>query len=259
MKRSRLSRIRPGMSLPLAAIALALVLSATALTGHLAAAKAQEGTPVTGTTPSTVQVSGQGTVNMTPDTASISIGVEAVKPTLAEAQAEATQKMTAVINTIKAAGIDEKDIQTTNYSVNVIQDNSSSSDSTPATIKGFDVSNTVNVTVRDLKKVGSLLDSVVAQGANNIYGISFYVNDPSAAASQARTQAVQDAQKKAGEYAAALGMTVGRVVSVTETSSPAPVAREMASAAPSAAASVPVQAGSLQISVNVNITFELQP
>lgn len=256
-RRSRFSMLRPRVTLPMAALALALVLSATALSAFSQQTKAQEGTPVPAYQQSTVEVTGTGVVTMTPDTATVSIGVDAVKPSLAAAQAESTQKMTAILNTLKAAGIADKDIQTTNYSVNVLQDNSDGA--TPGTIKGFEVSNTVNVTVRDLDKVGSLLDSVVAQGANNIYGISFYVNDPSKAASQARTQAVQDAQQKAGEYAAVLGMTVGRVISVSETSSPTPAPQAMAAAAPSAARNVPVEAGSLQISVNVDIVYELQP
>src|SRR5262249_28067451 len=153
------------------------------------------------------------------------------------------------LDALKAAGIDEKDIQTVNYSVNIIQDYDQNGN--PAAIKGFQVSNQVNVTVRDLDKLGSILDTVVAQGANAIYGISFYVDDPSAAASQARKLAVDEAKKKADELAAAAGLKVGRVLSISETSSPAPspVAFGRAEAA-DASAAVPIQAGTSTISVD---------
>jgi hypothetical protein len=221
-------------------------------------AQAQDATPTAGppATPATVYVSGSGVVTMAPDTASVVIGVNVIEATLSAAQEKATSQMTAVIDALKAAGIDEKDIQTVNYSVSVIQDFDQNGN--PAQIKGFQVSNQVNVTVRDLDKLGSILDTVVAKGANAIYGISFYVNDPTPAASQARTLAVQDAKKKADELAAAAGMKVGRVLSISETSSPtpAPVAMGRAEAA-DAAAPVPIQTGSTTVSVDVQVTYEL--
>jgi uncharacterized protein YggE len=218
---------------------------------------AQEATPpAVSETPATVYVSGSGVVTVAPDTASVVVGVNVIETTLSSAQEKATAQMTAVIDALKAAGIDEKDIQTVNYSVNIIQDYDQNGN--PATIKGFQVSNQVNVTVRDLDKLGSILDTVVAQGANAIYGISFSVGDPTAAASQARALAVQDAKQKADELAAAAGMKVGRVLSISETSSPAPVpvayGRE---AAADSAAAVPIQAGTTTISVNVQVTYEL--
>ena len=147
-------------------------------------AVAQDATP-TASTPATVSVSGTGIVTIEPDTASVVVGVNIIEATLSEAQAKATTQMMAVIEALKAAGIDEKDIQTVNYSVNIIQDYDQNGN--PATIRGFQVSNQVNVTVRNLDKLGSILDTVVAQGANAIYGVTFYRDDPSSAATQART------------------------------------------------------------------------
>jgi uncharacterized protein YggE len=222
-------------------------------------ASAQVATPVATTElPATVYVNGQGVVTVAPDTASVVIGVNIIDTTLSSAQEKATTQMTAVIDALKAAGIDEKDIQTVNYSVNILQNYDTNGN--PSTIEGFQVSNQVNVTVRDLSQLGTILDTVVAQGANAIYGISFFVDDPSSAASQARELAVQDARKKAEELAAAAGMQVGRILSISESYSPSPmpVAYGRAEAADMASA-VPIQAGSTQIQVDVQVTYELIP
>jgi uncharacterized protein YggE len=219
---------------------------------------AQDATPSTeaGFPSATVYVSGNGTVTIAPDTASVIIGVNIIEKTLSEAQAKATTQMTAVIDALKAAGIDEEDIQTVNYSVNILQNYDQNGN--PATIEGFQVSNQVNVTVRDLTQLGSILDTVVAQGANAIYGISFFVNDPTAAASQARTLAVEDAKRKADELAAAAGMKVGRIISISETSYSTPVPVDFARAeAADTAAAVPIQAGTTTVSVDVQVTYEL--
>jgi uncharacterized protein len=204
----------------------------------------------------TVSTSGQGIVTIQPDTASVVVGVNIIDKTLSEAQAKATTQMEAVIAALKEAGIAERDIQTVNYSVNILQNYDSNGN--PATIEGFQVSNQVNVTIRDLTKLGSILDTVVGKGANAIYGISFNVNDPSAAASQARALAVADAKKKADELAAAAGMTVGRVLSISESYSPPPMPY-IGGRAESAdmASSVPIQAGTSAIQVDVQVVYEL--
>jgi uncharacterized protein YggE len=242
-------------------VAGAIAMLGAASFGAMAArgASAQQATPVASNDiPATVYVNGQGVVTVAPDTASVIVGVNIIDTTLSSAQEKATDQMTAVIDALKAAGIDEKDIQTVNYSVNILQNYDQNGN--PSTIEGFQVSNQVNVTVRDLAQLGSILDTVVAQGANAIYGISFFVNDPSSAASQARELAVQDAKRKADELAAAAGMKVGRILSISETYSPQPMplAYNRAEAADSAAA-VPIQAGSTAITVDVQVTYELVP
>lgn len=220
-------------------------------------AGAQEATPAAGETPRTITVTGQGAVTLQPDTASIQVGVDVTQPTLAEAQSQATQQMTAIINAVKTAGVAAKDIQTTNYSVNVVR--ARDENGNPGKVTGFEVTNVVSVTLRDLGKLGALLDTVVAQGANNVYGINFFVANPAPAASQARTQAVQDAKQKADELAAAAGAHVGRVMSITETSAPSPQPVGMGASAvnKAAAAPVPIEAGSAEIDVDVQVTYEL--
>ena len=227
--------------------------------GMSRSAIAQDATAVAGSGNATVTVNGTGSVTVTPDQASISVGVNVIQKSLSEAQAAATSQMTAVIDALKAAGIDEKDIQTSNYSVNIMQNYDNSG--YPSEVIGFQVNNQVNVTVREIDKLGEILDAAVTAGANSIYGITFVVSDSTAAASQARTAAVEDAKAKAEEIAAATGTTLGKIVSVTETYSPSPLPVDFYGGAgmaeDMARSSVPVQAGGSVVQVSVLVTYEL--
>jgi uncharacterized protein YggE len=248
----------PAAGAAVAALVLALVIAGSLRADGRAAAQDAGSTPaVTPTPPATMNLSGHGAVSLVPDTASVSIGVTTNEDTLAEAQAEATAKMEAIIAAVLAAGVEERDIQTTNFSVSIIYDYDD--DGYPTRIIGYEVSNQVSVKVRQLDALGPLLDAVVAAGANTIYGIGFFVDDPSAAADQARQLAVEDAMRKAEQLANAAGLEVARVTYITESYSPPPApyyAGDVAEAAPSA--SVPVQAGSTEVSVDVQMSFELR-
>ena len=207
----------------------------------------------------TVSVSGHGSVNVPPDTASVSIGVDVIKPTLGEAQEQATTQATAVIGALKEAGIAEEDIQTDYFSVNILRDYSENAD--PTQITGFEIVNQLRVTVRDTDQLGELLDAAVNAGANSINGVTFYVDDQTEASSDARVEAVEDARTKAEELAAAAGMTLGPVVAISEGTSPlvSPV-YDMARGGGMGAgqAAVPVEPGSTTVAVDVTMTFELQ-
>src|SRR5215208_2468058 len=207
----------------------------------------------------TVSVSGHGSVNVPPDTASVSIGVDVIKPTLGEAQEQATTQATAMIEALKAAGIADEDIQTDYYSVNILRDYSEDAD--PTQITGFEIVNQLRVTVRDTDQLGELLDAAVNAGANSIYGVTFYVDDQTEASSDARTEAVEDARTKAEELAAAAGMTLGPVVAISEGTSPlfSPV-YDMARGGGmgGGAAAAPVEPGSTTVAVDVTMTFELR-
>ena len=243
----------------LVAVAVALLVGGSSRSGGGVAAQDDPATPVvTPTPPATMNVSGHGAVTLVPDTASVVLGVTIDAESLSDAQAEATTRMEAIIAAVRAAGIEDRDIQTTNYGVSILYDYDD--DGNLDRVIGYQVSNQVAVTVRDVDALGALLDAVVAEGANQIYGISFYVEDTSAAASQARTLAVEDAMRKADELAAAAGLEVARVTYITETSSPPPVPFYAGSPAEDAAvrSAVPIQAGSTEISVDVQMSFELR-
>ena len=244
-----------------ATLALAGLLATNAL-GGIAMAQEEMATPtVSGMALGvpTVSVSGHGSVNVPPDTASVNIGVDVIKPTLGEAQDTAPAQATAVIEALEAAGIAAEDIQTEFFSVNILRDYSENAD--PTLITGFEIINQLRVTVRDTDQLGELLDAAVNAGANSIYGVTFYVDDQTEAASEARVEAVEDARTKAEELAAAAGMTLGPVVAISEGTTPlvSPV-YDMGRGGGMAAAeaAVPVEPGSTTVAVDVTMTFELQ-
>jgi uncharacterized protein YggE len=244
------------------ALALAGLLATSAVGGGIAMAQEVMATPVVSSMAlgvATVSVSGHGSVNVPPDTASVNIGVDVIKPTLGEAQDTATAQATAVIEALEAAGIAAEDIQTEFFSVNILRDYSENAD--PTLITGFEIINQLRVTVRDTDQLGELLDAAVNAGANSIYGVTFYVDDQTEAASEARVEAVEDARTKAEELAAAAGMTLGPVVAISEGTSPlvSPV-YDMGRGGGMAAAeaAVPVEPGSTTVAIDVTMTFELQ-
>jgi uncharacterized protein YggE len=200
-----------------------------------------------------ITVVGTGEIKVTPDTASVQIGVETTAPTTQEALSQNTAQATAIIEKIKQLGVAEKDIQTSGFNISPTY----SSDGRQVT--GYTVGNQVSVTIRDLAKAGSLLDQVVQAGANRIYGVSFTVSDPAAAQSQARDKAVADAKSRAAQLAQGAGATVGQVLVINENVGSSPVVPlPMMDRAAAAGAPVPVQAGEQSYSAQVQITYELR-
>jgi uncharacterized protein len=205
----------------------------------------------------TITVTGTGKVTLTPDIAYISIGVNTQNASAKEAVAENNTHSQAVVKTIKGFGIADKDIQTTNFSIYPQQQYDSTGKQTGII---YVVNNTVYVTIRDLSKLGNLLDSTVSSGANNIDSIQFDVADKTAVLSQARLAAVADAKKQADELTKATNVGLGVVQSISYYDSTAPITVQYAKAdmAVQAPASVPVQAGSMQISTTVTIVYGLK-
>ena len=201
----------------------------------------------------TITVTGSGSVTLTPDIAYINIGVHSQDPTASVAISQNSTSAQAVIDALKAAGIADKDLKTTNFSVYPQQQYDSGGKMTGII---YMVDNTVYVTVRDLTRLGVLLDASVIAGANNISNISFDVADKTSALSQARLTAVTNARKQADELTGAAGVTLGAVQTISYYDSTPPVAIQYArDVAP--AASVPIQAGSMQISTTVTIVYEI--
>ena len=261
-------------SVPNAGAALVLVgLLAAGIIGNADVVKAQDmATPTASNAVGVpaVSVRGHGQVNVPPDTASVSIGIDVIQPTLGEAQEQATAQATALIAALKAAGIADEDIQTAYFSVNILRDYGTdaavgttpeSENADPTQITGFEIVNQLQITVRDTDMLGDLLDEAVNAGANSINGVSFYVDDQTAAASEARRLAVEDARTKAEELAVAAGLTLWPVVSIAEgtlsPTSPVYASTGVEMARPEAAA-VPVQPGSSTVSVDVSMIFELR-
>jgi uncharacterized protein YggE len=203
----------------------------------------------------TVSVTGAGQAYLVPDIAYIYVGVHTEKPSASGAMAENNAQTQKMIQALTDFGIDAKDIRTTNFSI-WPQDKYDPMTGTPTGEKIYVVDNTVYVTVRDLPKLGDLLDTVVAAGANTVNSIQFDVADKAEAIKNARAEAVKDAQAQAQQLADAAGVTLGEVQSLGfYDSQPYPVFEGKGGGADLAASSVPIQPGQLTFSVTVNVTY----
>lgn len=207
-----------------------------------------------------ITVSGEGKASVKPNIAIATIGVDITTVTLNDATTQANTKMAAVIDKLKSMGVDDKDIQTSNYSLYPITAPSPKGPegSTPPSITGYRVTNQVRVTIRKITDVGKLLDSAVTAGANNIYGVSFSVDDLTPFQQQARAAAIKDAQDKAGQLAKDAGVALGPVIAITEGSAgPVPMPAAAVRFA-SGASDVPIQTGDMQVVVDVGIRFGIK-
>ena len=238
----------------------AVGLSGVWLYGQLASPVLAQTTPEPATADyspnQTITVVGQGTVRVQPDIAQVSIGIETSSATVAEAVQDNETQMEAILAALKAAGIADKDIQTMNYSIYLDR----SAEPMPAvgtSSEGgtavYRVSNMVQVTIRDLEKVGDVLDAVIGAGANNIWGVSFSVDDPTAAQADARAQAVEDALTRAQALAELNGVMLGPVMAINEVVSgnvyPAAVKMETAAGGGS------ISPGELEVSYQVQVSY----
>jgi uncharacterized protein YggE len=220
-----------------------------------AAAQSSETSPA-----ENITVVGQGSVQMSPDIAQVSIGMETSAETVGEAVTENEAQMEQILAALKAAGIADKDIQTMNYSIQldrypeqVLRTESSSAEPAPV----YRVSNMVTVTVRDLESVGDVLDAVIEAGANNIWGITFALDDPTTAQAEARIKAMEDAQARAEALAELGGVTLGPVMSISEVvgSTVVPMA---AMAERAVAGGSSISPGELEISYQVQVAYFIE-
>lgn len=210
------------------------------------------------TTPRTINVTGNAQIIIDPDIAYVSIGVHSEAENAKAAVAANNSQSQAVIDAIKAQGVDANDIKTTNFSVYQQQKFSPTGEDLGTF---FMADNTVYVTMRDLSKVADILDASVSAGANNIYGITFDVQDKEAATASGREKATADAKTQAEQLAAATGAKLGAVQNISYYSNPpTPYYYDNKAGGGMAAegASVPVQPGQLTLTVSVNITYGLK-
>lgn len=239
--------------------AMAGALGALLLAVTVTPALAQDPSPGTGSSDSThtISVNGTGIVSVQPDTADVTVGVTTQRDKANAAANDAANVMDAVVKAIKALGVDEKDIQTSALSLNGVYDYNAN----PARLTGYQATNQVTVTVRDITKTGAIIDAATGAGATDVSNIVFRLNDQSAAEAQARTAAVNNAKAKADTIASAAGVPITGVVSIVEasTTTPPPVffdSREAMAGAPDQAPT-PVLGGTVDITVNVSIVYSI--
>ncbi len=152
-----------------------------------------------------VEVSGEGSVSAAPDFARVTLGVTSTGKTAGDAMAANAKAANALVSLIKAEGVAPADIQTSEMSISPMFSQPAHGQETAPTITGYSVSNNVAVTVRDIPRLGALLDKAVTAGANSVYGVGFGHNDTSALLDKARPLAVADARRKAEIFATAAG------------------------------------------------------
>jgi uncharacterized protein YggE len=242
-----------------------LVLAGLAVLGGLALAGLAPGLAAAQSTASaaqdrTITVVGRGEVKVKPDVATTNLGVEVTAPTVSAAMEQAEERMNAVLVALKAAGIADKDIQTSNFSVSFERQTPEvtprADDAVPAGV--YRVSNMVQVTIRNLDAVGDIIDAAVATGANNVWGVSFGLENTEELEGQAREKAVANARARAESLAALNGVTVGNVIHISEIvgAAPGPVYAEAARA--SYGGGAPVEAGEVTFSTQIQIVYAMQ-
>lgn len=205
-----------------------------------------------------ITVNGMGEVSLKPDIAYINIGVRTENATAAEAMNQNSTQTQAVVKALTDAGVAADDIQTSNF--NIYANNQVNPEGQP-TGTTYVVENTVYVKVRDLAKLGDLLDTVVQAGANNVNSIQFDVLDKTKALTDARAAAVKSAKAQAEELATTAGVTLGSLQTISYYDSypiPFAEAKGMGGAMDAAALSAPISPGTLKISANVTLTYELK-
>lgn len=243
--------------MPLRPLFLAVAL-ATALFGTPMTANAQSLADVGAVVPqgTLLSVSAEASAKRVPDVATISTGVVTQATDANAAMRTNAQQMDKLMAAIRAAGISERDIQTSGINLNPSY---KYVENAAPVIVGYQASNTVNVKVRDLSKLGKVLDTFVEQGANQVNGPSFEVDKPGEAYDEARVAALKDAQARAQTYAGALGLKVRRIVSISEggTSVPRPMPMVRAMAADGFAKETSVSPGESTLSVSIEVVFEL--
>ena len=240
--------------IPLAAISL--LLAACADSTNAAAQVVATGGDQT-LMSNTISVSGNGEVTGTPDTLIVDLGVQVMRPTVDAATGESARLAQAVIDALKAEGVGEKDIQTTNYSIRPEYDYRNDTQ----TLRGYRVSNTVSAKIRDLDKAGEAIDAATAAGGNDVIvdNIRFDLEADGALITAAREAAWNDAKAKAEQLAALAEVQLGKAVSISETSSPSPppIAYAAAPAEAGADFATPIQPGEASVSVVVQVQFAI--
>ena len=204
----------------------------------------------------TVSVSATGQASAAPDMATISTGVQAEAATAREAMTANSAAMSKLIDGLKAAGIDSKDIRTT--AINVNPRYTEPRPGKPPAVNGYSAQNQVRITVRDLKKLGDLLDTALTLGATQMGGIAFDVSKAETLRDDARKTAMINARRRAELYATAAGVALGDVLSISENEPSIQPQVTRGRAVAMSAASVPVEAGELELNATIHVTWSLR-
>lgn len=226
------------------------------VTGFFAAIVVLVGiSPLWAETTGQITVTGEGSVFAVPDMAVITMGASAEAETAKEAMDQTSDITTAILDRLTEAGVAERDMQTSDLSLSPLWSNRSSSENRPS-IDGYQASNRVTVRVRDLESLGTILDAVLTDGANELGGLEFTLSDPEPLMNDARIKAVADARARAKLLADAAGVELGALISLSETGARAP-RPEMLSMARASDSVVPVAQGETELRASVTLVYEI--
>ena len=241
----------------LAAIGLALVLAIVGVVG-CTGGPTTIGTVDLNSQQEGIWVSGEGKVTVTPDIATLGLGIEAQAETVAEAQSQATEAMDGVMTALTDSGVDEKDIQTQYFSIDQVT--RWDKEGEEEIVVGYRVTNMVTAKIREIDKVGSIIDTVAAAGGDftRINSISFSVDDPSPYYEEARQKAVADARAKAEQLAELAGVRLGKPTYISEWASYPVYPRAIyEAAAPVPAPPTPISPGEMELTLTVQVAYAI--
>ena len=208
----------------------------------------------------TIHVSGSGSVTGEPDIATLDVGVSVEKETVVEAREEAASAMTALINSLQANNVAEKDIKTEDFSIYPQYDYTDDG----RVLRGYRVNNTVRVKVRELETLSEIIDDAAGAGGDSIVinSIQFMIDDTTPLQTKARSLAVKDAEAKAQTLAKASGVRLGEPLTITESTyfegPPIPFATAEAAFDDAARSSTPIALGELSVTVTVTVVYEIE-
>lgn len=208
----------------------------------------------------TITISGEGKVTAIPDIAQISLGLKTESKKVEDAQRENTDKMNNIISTLGKLGVAKEDIKTSNYNISPRYDYNR--ETGKQTLRGYSVSQSVIVKIRDLETVGEVIESAASLGANQVGGLNFTIDEPEELRQEARIKALENATKKAKSLAKTAGVKIGKLVSFNESgATQPPIFRAYATQeAVGIGASSPapdIEPGSQDIIINVTVTYEV--
>ena len=205
-----------------------------------------------------ITVTGTGKIYAKPDVALVSLGVTNTGATVAIVTKGNTDKMNAVIEAVKGLKIDEKDIQTTNYSLTPLYNRT---EKTGNVFQGYTLSQNIEVKIRDFAKIGDVLSQGTANGANLVGDLQFTIDNPEQLKDQARAKAIAQAKDNAQNLAKESGVKLGKLINVYEGYSPSPImysSAKMMNAVPEAASVPTIQPGQQEVDVTINLTYQVK-
>ncbi len=207
-----------------------------------------------------ITISGQGSVSVAPDMATLVSRVITQGDDAASALQQNSVTMNAILKDIADAGIDNDDVQTSGFDISPVYDNRRLKNDEPRApeIIGYRVQNGIRINLKDITKLGTTLDMLVQNGSNDVGQIQFGVSNPEEFIDEARKDAVEDARAKAEVYATAAGVSLGKVLSISDAgSAPRPYPEMMAMRSGKMDSAPPIAAGQETLSASVTITYEL--